>query len=167
MKNNINRSHALSLLALTVSAAMILSFVESQLPAFVPIPGIKIGLANIAVILALYEFGVIKASCVSLIRVFLVALLFGNITGMIYGLFGAVSSLMLMSLLKKCTPLSCIGVSVAGAVAHNMGQILAAWLLIGNEKILLYLPVLVISGTISGIAIGFASGILIKRLKNL
>lgn len=167
MKNNINRSHALSLLALTVSAAMMLSFVESQLPAFVPIPGIKIGLANIAVIFALYEFGIIKASCVSLIRVFLVALLFGNITGMIYGLFGAVFSLAIMWILKKCSPLSCIGVSVAGAVAHNMGQILSAWLLIGNEKILLYLPVLVISGTISGIAIGFASGILIKRLKNL
>jgi heptaprenyl diphosphate synthase len=168
MKSNINnRTHALSLLALTVSAAMMLSFVESQIPAFVPIPGIKIGLANIAVIFALYDFGVIRATFVSLIRVFLVALLFGNITGMIYGLFGAVFSLAIMAILKKRSPLSCVGVSVTGAVAHNVGQILAAWLLIGNEKILLYLPILVISGTLSGIAIGIASGILIKRLKNL
>ena len=167
MKKDINRAHSLSLLALTVSAAMMLSFVESQIPAFIPIPGIKIGLANIAVVFALYEFGIIKAYGVSLIRVLLVALLFGNITGMIYGLFGAVFSLSLMAPLKKFTPLSCVGVSVAGAVAHNAGQILAAWIIVGNEKILLYLPVLVISGTLSGIAIGFASGILIKRLKKI
>ena len=144
---------------------MMLSFIESQIPALVPIPGIKIGLANIAVIFALYEFGALRAGAVSLIRVILVALLFGSITGMIYGLFGAVLSLLLMALLKKLSPLSPIGVSVAGAVAHNIGQIIAAWLLIGNEKILLYLPVLVISGTLSGIAVGIASGILIKRIK--
>ena len=156
----------MSILALTVSAAMMLSFIESQIPAFVPIPGIKIGLANIAVIFALYEFGALRAGAVSLIRVLLVSLLFGSITGMIYGLFGAVFSLFLMALLKKLSPLSSIGVSVSGAVAHNLGQIIAAWILIGNEKILLYLPVLVISGTLSGIAVGIASGFLIKRLKN-
>ena len=144
---------------------MMLSFIESQIPALVPIPGIKIGLANIAVIFALYEFGALRAGAVSLVRVFLVALLFGSITGMIYGLFGAVLSILLMALLKKSSPLSPVGVSVAGAVAHNIGQIIAAWLLIGNEKILLYLPVLVISGTLSGIAVGIASGILIKRFK--
>lgn len=160
-----NRAHQISILALTVSAAMMLSFIESQIPALVPIPGIKIGLANIAVIFALYEFGALRAGAVSLVRVFLVALLFGSITGMIYGLFGAVLSILLMALLKKSSPLSPVGVSVAGAVAHNIGQIIAAWLLIGNEKILLYLPVLVISGTLSGIAVGIASGILIKRFK--
>ena len=144
---------------------MMLSFIESQIPALVPIPGIKIGLANIAVIFALYEFGALRAGAVSLVRVFLVALLFGSITGMIYGLFGAVLSLLLMALLKKISPLSPVGISVAGAVAHNIGQIIAAWLLIGNEKILLYLPVLVISGTLSGIAVGIASGVLIKRFK--
>ena len=160
-----NRAHQISILALTVSAAMMLSFIESQIPALVPIPGIKIGLANIAVIFALYEFGALRAGAVSLVRVFLVALLFGSITGMIYGLFGAVLSLLLMALLKKISPLSPVGISVAGAVAHNIGQIIAAWLLIGNEKILLYLPVLVISGTLSGIAVGIASGVLIKRFK--
>ena len=142
-------------MALTVSVAMMLSFVESQIPALVPIPGIKIGLANIAVVFALYEFGAFKA------------LLFGSITGLIYGVFGAVFSLALMALLKKSTPLSCVGVSVAGAVAHNIGQILAAWIIIGSEKILLYLPILVISGTVSGLAIGTVSGILIKRLKKI
>lgn len=167
MKKDLNRSHSLSLMALTVSAAMMLSFVESQIPALVPIPGIKIGLANIAVVFALYEFGVFKASLVSLVRVLLVALLFGSITGLIYGVFGALFSLALMALLKKSTPLSCVGVSVAGAVAHNIGQILAAWIIIGSEKILLYLPILVISGTVSGLAIGTVSGILIKRLKKI
>ena len=149
---------------MAVAAAMLLSFIESLLPAFVPIPGIKIGLANIAVIFILYDKGAPSAAAVSLVRVFLVALLFGSFVSMVYGLAGAVVSLAVMVLLKKITPLSQIGVSVAGGVAHNMAQIGIACLIMGSARVLYYLPFLILSGTLSGIAIGVASGLLVKRL---
>ena len=159
------RTQKLCVLALTVSAAMLLSFIESQIPSFTAVPGIKIGLANIAVIFALYKFGIKEAAAVSVVRVCLVALLFGSAVSMLYGLAGAVVSIGLMALLKRHSPLSPIGVSVAGGVAHNLGQIAVACLLLKSAALIYYLPVLMISGTVAGIVVGAASGILVKRLK--
>lgn len=159
------RTQKLCVLALTVSAAMLLSFIESQIPSFTAVPGIKIGLANIAVIFALYKFGIKEAAAVSVVRVCLVALLFGSAVSMLYGLAGAVVSIGLMALLKRRSPLSPIGVSVAGGVAHNLGQIAVACLLLKSAALIYYLPVLMISGTVAGIVVGVASGILVKRLK--
>ena len=160
-----NKTQKLCALALTVSAAMLLSFIESQLPSFAVVPGIKIGLANIAVVFALYRVGGKAAFAVSCVRVFLISQLFGSLVGMIYGLVGAALSLTVMIILKKYSPLSPVGVSVAGGVAHNIGQIAVACVLVGSTALLYYLPVLVISGTVAGVVIGVASGNLVKRLK--
>lgn len=151
-------------LALTVSFALILSFVESRIPAFVAVPGVKVGLANIAVIFTLYKFGIKEAITVSAVRVVLVSMLFGTPISMIYSLTGAVLSLAVMYILKRLTPLSEVTVSVTGGVAHNIGQLCAASITLGTNVVIYYLPYLLPSGIIAGIAVGVASGLLIKRV---
>lgn len=152
-------------LAVTISVAMILSFVESRIPAFVAIPGVKVGLANIAVIFALYKMGWREAVVVSVIRVLLVALLFGSVVSLAYSIAGAVISLSLMLLLKKLGIFTEIAVSVVGGITHNIGQILIAFLLLETKVVFYYLPFLLVSGVIAGIAVGVASALLIKRIK--
>ena len=155
----------LTTLALTVSLALILSFIESRIPAFVAIPGIKMGLANIAVIFILYKLGVKEAVAVSIIRVLLVSILFGSPVSLIYSISGAALSLLSMILLKKLTPLREIAVSVSGGVMHNVGQICAASLMLETNVVVYYLPFLLLSGTLAGIAVGVISGLLIKKVK--
>lgn len=159
------KTQKLCVLALTLSAAMLLSFIEAQLPSFTAVPGIKVGLANIAVIFALYRFGTGEAIAVSLMRVFLISLLFGSLVSMLYGFAGAAVSIALMFVLKRSSPLSPIGVSVAGGVAHNVGQIAVACVLLKTSALIYYLPVLVISGTVAGVVTGVAAGILVKKMK--
>ena len=159
------KTQRLCVLSLTVAAAMLLSFIEAQLPSFTVVPGIKAGLANIAVIFALYRFGAKEAIAVSLVRVLMMSLLFGSFVGMLYGLAGATVSIALMFLLKRFSLFTPIGVSVAGGVAHNVGQIAVACILLRTSAIAYYLPVLVISGTVAGIVTGVASGILVKRFE--
>lgn len=151
-------------MALTIALAMVLSFLESQIPAFVAIPGIKIGLANIAVVFSLYKFGWKEAAAVSLIRVFLVSLLFGSAASLMYSAAGAVLSFAGMLLMKKTGLFSCTAVSVSGGVLHNVGQILMACLVLETSQLGYYLPFLVLSGTLAGIGIGVVSSILIKRI---
>lgn len=152
------------MLALTVSFALILSFVESRIPAFVAIPGVKVGLANIAVIFTLYKFGIKEAVAVSLVRVLLVSMLFGSPISMIYSISGAVLSLSVMFILKKLTPVSEVVVSVSGGILHNIGQIGAASVMLGTNVVTYYLPFLLLSGTIAGIVVGVASAVLIKKV---
>lgn len=161
MRNNTRRLTALSL---TVSFALILSFVESRIPAFVAIPGIKVGLANIAIIFTLYKFGIKEAVSVSLVRVCLMATLFGSPMSFLYSLAGATLSLSVMLLLKTLTPLNEVTVSVSGGVMHNVGQIIMASILLSTNVVVYYLPFLIFSGIIAGIAVGIASGILIKKV---
>lgn len=161
MKNNTRR---LTTLALTVSFALILSFVESRIPAFVAIPGIKVGLANIAVIFTLYKFGIKEAVAVSLVRVLLVSMLFGSPISMIYSISGAVLSLSAMFILKNLTPVSTVVVSVSGGILHNIGQIGAASVMLGTNVVTYYLPFLLLSGTIAGIVVGVASAVLIEKV---
>ena len=160
-----NQTKKLTVLALTVSVAMVLSFIESKIPAFVAIPGVKVGLANIAVIFALYKLGAKEAVLVSLVRCVLIALLFGSVVSLAYSLAGAALSLTVMVALKKLTPLSSIGVSVAGGVCHNVGQIIVASLIMETNVIVYYLPFLILSGTVAGIAVGVASALLVKKIK--
>ena len=159
------KTKKLTTLAVTVSVAMILSFVESRIPAFVAIQGVKVGLANIAVIFALYKMGWREAIAVSIVRVFLVALLFGSAVSLAYSIAGAVISLSLMILLKKLGIFTEIAVSVVGGISHNIGQILVAFLIFDTDAVFYYLPFLMVSGVIAGIAVGIASALLIKRIK--
>ena len=161
MRNNTKR---LTALALTVSFALILSFIESRIPAFVAIPGVKVGLANIAVIFTLYKFGVGEAITVSAMRVFLVSVLFGSPVSFIYSISGALASLLVMIMLKKLTPLSEIAISVVGGVVHNVAQIAVASLMLDTNVVGYYLPFLLLSGTVAGIAVGVIAAILVKKI---
>lgn len=154
----------IALMAMCIALALILSFVESQIPPLVAIPGVKAGLANIVVMFALYRLGTKEAIGISLIRVFLVSVLFGNIMSLWYSVAGAVVSLTGMLLLKRCKAFSPLAVSVAGGVLHNLGQIAMACILLETNILKYYAPVLVLSGTLAGIVIGTVAGIMIKRI---
>ena len=158
------KASKLTLLALSVSLAMILSFIESQIPTFVPIPGVKVGLANIAVVFALYKMDWKNAAIVSLVRVLLIGILFGNAVSLAYSAAGAVLSLIFMIVLKKTDLFSHIAVSVVGGVVHNLGQIGMACILMGTDILRYYAPFLVLSGTIAGTVIGIIAAILVKRI---
>lgn len=158
------KASKLSLLALSVSLAMILSFVESQIPALVAIPGVKVGLANIVVVFALYKLGWKEAVVISLTRVFLVGLLFGNGISILYSITGAVVSFAAMVLLKRAKVFSTMAVSVAGGVLHNLGQIAMACVIMGTDVLRYYAPFLILSGTLAGIAIGVLAAIMIRRI---
>ena len=157
------KTKRLVLLAMLTAVAMILSYVESLLPS-VGIPGVKMGLANIAVIFALFRFGWKEAAALSLVRVVLVSLLFGSVGAMLYSLAGAVLSLTVMALLRRTDRFSTVGVSVAGGVAHNAGQILMAMLILQTKQLLGYLPVLAVAGIGGGILTGLAAALLIRRI---
>ena len=144
------KTKRLVLLAMLTAVAMILSYVESLLPQ-IGIPGVKMGLANIAVIFALFRFGWKEAAALSLVRVVLVSLLFGSVGAMLYSLAGAVLSLAVMALLRRIDRFSTVGISVAGGVAHNAGQILMAMLILQTKQLLVYLPVLAVSGIAGGV----------------
>ena len=159
------KTKKIAVLALAVALAMILSFVESQIPAFVAIPGVKVGLANIAVVFVLYKLGWREAALISLIRVFMVSVLFGTAVSLCYSVAGAVLSLGGMILLKKTGLFSTVAVSVSGGVLHNVGQILMACLLLETNVIKYYLPFLIVSGVIAGIVIGLVSAVMVKRVE--
>ena len=157
------KTKRLVLLAMLTAVAMILSYVESLLPS-VGIPGVKMGLANIDVIFALFRFGWKEAAALSLVRVVLVSLLFGSVGAMLYSLAGAVLSLAVMALLRRIDRFSTVGISVAGGVAHNAGQILMAMLILQTKQLLGYLPVLAVSGIAGGVLTGLAAALLIRRI---
>ena len=159
------KTKKLTVMALTTALAMILSFVESQIPAFVAIPGVKMGLANIAVVFALYKLGWKEAVGISLIRVVLVSILFGTAASLFYSLAGAVLSLLGMRLLKKTGKFTEIIVSVTGGVLHNIGQIAMACILLETDALKYYLPFLLVSGILAGVVIGVVSAILVKRIR--
>jgi heptaprenyl diphosphate synthase len=159
------KTKKLTVLALSVALAMILSFIESQIPSFVPIPGVKIGLANIVVVFALYKLGWKEAAGISLLRVFLVSVLFGHAASFFYSIAGALLSFCGMALLKRTGLFSHIAVSVAGGVLHNVGQILMACILLETNIITYYLPVLILSGTLAGIVIGLLASVMVSRIR--
>lgn len=161
------RKTKVAYLGILTALALVFSYVEMLLPPiYTAVPGIKMGLPNIVIVLALYCLGFKYAAIISLVRVFAVFLLFGNAMTVIYSLVGAILSLLLMFLLKKSEKFSCVGVSVAGAVMHNLGQTLVAMLLLETAEIGYYMIVLTITGTIAGALIGLVSAQLTKRLEN-
>lgn len=152
-------------LGLSASLALLLSWIEFLLPPlYAAVPGIKIGLPNVVILVVLYLVGTKEAAAVSLVRLCVSSLLFGNPVMFVYSAAGAVLSLLLMILLKKLDRLSTVGVSVAGGVAHNIGQTVVAMLLLNTPQIAYYLIVLTVTGTISGIFIGLCGAFLTKRL---
>ena len=155
----------MAVLGLLTTMALILSYVESLLPPiWAAVPGIKMGLPNIILIFLLYRRGLASAATVSLLRMVLVTLLFGNWMAFLYSLAGGVLSMAVMALLKKLDFLSVTCVSVAGGVTHNVGQILMAMWLMNTAELGYYLIVLAVTGTIAGLLIGLCGALLIRRI---
>ncbi len=152
---------------LLTALAFVFSYLESLISLNIGIPGIKIGLANLVVVAALYLFPVKYAFFIAVIRIILSGLTFGGISAMLFSLAGGIFSFAVMAVLKKTNRFSVTGVSAAGGIAHNAGQIIAAAFVMKTAQIIYYIPVLVISGTAAGFLIGIISGIIIKRLEKV
>lgn len=165
MKNTQSRTRRTAFIGLAASLSLLLSYVEFLLPPiFVAVPGIKVGLPNVVILYILYCLGMKYAVLVSFTRILLSSILFGNTMTLAYSVAGALLSLLIMGILKKTDMLSTVGVSVSGGVAHNLGQILVAMVLLDTPQIAFYMIVLAVTGTISGILIGLCGALLIKRL---
>ena len=165
MKEIGSKTKRVAFLGTLASLALLLSYVEFLLPPlFVAVPGIKLGLPNVAILFVLYYTGTKEAIGVSLIRVLLSAMLFGNAMTLAYSVAGALLSLAVMAVLKKCNILSPLGVSVAGAVAHNMGQTAVAVFLLDTPQIEYYMIVLTLTGIVTGAFVGLLGGLLLRRI---
>ena len=145
--------------------AMIFSYIEAIIPVNIGVPGVKLGLANLVTVVALYKFGVKEAAFISFVRIVIVGLLFGNAMSLVYSLSGGVLSFCGMIILKRFKGFSEIGVSVFGGVLHNIGQLAAAALMLQTAGILSYLPVLLIAGAATGFIIGILALSVNKILK--
>lgn len=155
----------LAYLGLFLAFAMILSYVESLIPFYFGVPGMKLGLPNAAILMVLYIFGPAEALIVNVIRVILTGFMFTNIFSIMFSLFGAVFSFLGMWLIKKFLKASIQVVSVFGGVLHNVGQLICAILIVKNYLVGYYLPVLLIAGFVTGLLIGIISAAVLKRIK--
>lgn len=160
------KTKKIATIGVLIALALILSYVEAQIPAFVAIPGMKLGLTNIVVLTTLYVLDSKSAMLINVIRIMIVAILFGNAMSFAFSMVGGMLSTVVMILLKKSGRMKIIGVSAAGGITHNIGQILTAMVLLGTRAIAWYLPVLWISGIFSGVVIGIIGGLVTARLGN-
>ena len=153
-------------MSVMTALAVLLGYVEGLFPPPVAIPGIKLGLANVIIIMILYTAGAKQAWMVAVMKVSLCALLFGSATSFLYSLCGAVISLAVMSLAKRTKLFSIVGVSSLGGIFHNMGQLICAYFFIGKGAIL-HIPVLCVCGAVCGVLTGIAARIILKRGRGL
>lgn len=160
MKNN--KVKRIALFGMMVALAFTFSYLESLIPFNFGIPGIKLGLANLVVVVALYIMKPGEAFAIALIRVLLAGLTFGNFSSIAYSFFGGVLSFAVMYFAKK-TKLSVIGVSMLGGVFHNIGQLIVAALIMETKRIAYFLPALLVAGVMTGFLIGIISRLIIKR----
>lgn len=151
-----------------IALALVFSYLESFIPinALIPIPGVKLGLSNIVVLFALYTMKPIDAFVISVIRIFIAGLLFGNPMTIAYSFVGGMLSLLVMWLLKK-TKLSIVGVSMVGGICHNIGQLAVAVVLTETVRIAYYLPVLLLSGMITGLLMGLVANLVVDRVNKI
>lgn len=155
---------SIALFGMMVALAFTFSYLESLIPFDFAIPGVKLGLANLVVVVALYTMKPGEALSIVIIRIFLAGLTFGNAYSLAYSLCGGLLSYAVMLLFKK-TKLSIIGVSMLGGIFHNIGQIIVAAIVLGTARIAYYLPVLLVSGVATGLAIGVVSKLITDRVK--
>ena len=148
----------IALYGVLIALALILSYVETQIPAFVAIPGMKLGLTNIVVLVALLAIDKKGAMLINLVRIVIVAILFA------FSVVGGMLSTVVMIALNKTGKFKSIGISAAGGITHNIGQILVAMIMLGTKAIAWYLPVLWISGIVSGVIVGVIGGLVSERL---
>jgi heptaprenyl diphosphate synthase len=162
---NINtKTNKIALYGVLTTLAIILGYVEMQLPAFFAVPGIKPGLTNIVVVVALYSLGDKSSLFINFVRIAIVSMLFGTLMAFIFSAVGGILSTTIMILLKKTGKFSPIGVSAVGGVSHNIGQIIVAMFVTGTTNIAWYLAILWITGTVSGILVGLIGGMICSHI---
>lgn len=164
MPSQNNRTGKLAMRGMLVAVAMVLSWLEAQLPVFFAVPGMKLGLTNLVVLIALYRFGKKDAMIINILRILLVGLSFGNMFSMIYSLAGGLLSGIVMILLYMTKRFRMVSVSLAGGIFHNIGQILVAMFVLESSSVLYYLPVLWISGMAAGVFVGLLGAQVVRRL---
>lgn len=147
--------------------ALMFSYIETMIPIQFGVPGIKLGFANIMIVIMLYKSSAKEALLLSIVRIMLSGFLFGNLSSILYSIAGGVLSLGIMTLLKKQGGFSVIGVSVAGGVSHNVGQLIVAMLVVETYQVGYYFPVLLVAGVLTGLGIGVVSQEVLKRIRNI
>ncbi len=158
-------TRTIALMAMMIALALVFSYVETLIPINFGIPGVKLGLANLVIVSALYLMGGRQALIISVVRIILSGILFGNLFSIIYSLAGGLLSLAVMILVKRSQKVSVVTVSVVGGICHNIGQILVAMAVVENLKLIFYLPVLLISGFLTGLVIGIVCRLVLPRIK--
>ncbi|MFI3226644.1 MAG: Gx transporter family protein [Clostridia bacterium] len=161
------KSKQIATYSLMIALCLILTYVEVLIPFNFAIPGVKLGLSNIVVLYALYNMDIKSAFCINLLRILLAGFLFANPITITYSLCGGFLSLFAMILIKKVQCLSLISISITGALFHNIGQIIAAYFYLGSDKIIYYLPFLLVSGLITGLLTGIIGAIVVERTSNI
>lgn len=164
MKSNSKKA---AFFALFVALAFVFSYLETLIPFNFGIPGIKLGLANLVVVTAMYTVGEKRAFAISVIRIILAGLTFGGVFSLVYSLAGGILSFIAMLIAKRCKALSITGVSIIGGSVHNIGQIAAAAVVMQTYRIVYYLPVLLLSGAVTGAVIGVLGTLIINRLNKV
>lgn len=164
MKNN--KAKKIALFGMMVALAFTFSYFESLIPFNIGIPGVKLGLANLVVVTALYIMTPSQALAIAVIRIFLAGLTFGNVYSLAYSLCGGILSYLVMLIVKK-TRLSIVGVSMLGGVCHNIGQIIVAAIVMETVRIAYYLPVLLVAGLITGFLMGVVSKLVVDRFQKI
>lgn len=154
-------------MGLLLAFALILSYVETLIPLAIGIPGVKLGLANLAVVLCLYLFGAGKAALLTMAKSILSGFLFGNLFVILYSLGGAGTSILVMILLKKSCRFHIPAVSAAGGVAHNLGQLLVAFFVVKTYGVVSYMPILIIAGLVTGLAIGLTASLVLPYIQRI
>ncbi len=159
-----SRIKTLARSAMFAALALIFSYIEVLIPIPIPVPGVKLGVANLVIIIALYRMGFRRALSINCVRIALAGLLFSGVFGMIYSFAGGILSLIVMQLLKRTGLFSMVGVSMAGGVAHNLGQLVAACIVVSTPSLMSYFSVLLFTGLLGGILIGILAYTVEKRL---
>ena len=162
--NEMKKTRKLAIYGVLTALAIIFGYIELQLPAFFAIPGIKPGLTNIVVVVALYSLDNKSALFINFVRIAIVSMLFGTVIAFMFSAIGGLLSTTVMILLKKTDNFSPIGVSAAGGITHNIGQIIVAMFVTGTTNILWYLGILWLTGTISGLLVGMIGGMICKHI---
>lgn len=158
------RSHKVSFIGMMMALAFVLSYIEAMIPFSAGIPGVKAGLSNIPVMVTLYLMGPFYAVILSLVKVLLVSVTFGSMSSFMYSMAGALLSIVTMLFLKKADIFTTRGVSIAGGIMHNLGQLIVAMCIVENAKVLYYFPILMVSGIAAGLAIGLIADLIIRRI---
>ena len=144
-------------MSMLVALAIIFSYIEFLVPINLGVPGIKLGLANLVIVIALYTMNTVDVWLISILRILILGFMFGSGMSIIYSIAGAMLSLLVMCIIKRIKGFSIVGVSIAGGVCHNIGQVLVAMMVVETTGILYYMPALLVAGVITGAIIGIIS----------